>query len=114
MSERLDVAHDIEGLNKALQKLYADSQRLRALDEAQLMAALRERVPPADVREQLPPAVMVSGTPAVVEECPELMVLSSGCSALQGMFPPAPVQEQFLLSCNWHEVCYACVSFLQV
>lgn len=109
VSERLDVAHDIENLNKALQKLYADSQRLRSLDEAQLMAALRERNPSSEARER--PTSTVNNNPSLNnDDCSELTVLSSGCSALQGMFPPAAVQEQFLLSCNWHEVCYACVS----
>ncbi|XP_022688586.1 uncharacterized protein LOC111260252 [Varroa jacobsoni] len=101
VSERLDVAHDIENLNKALQKLYADSERLRTLNEAQLMTALRERAASA-------PEALGGVGAQLTDDCPELSLLSSGCSALQGMFPPASVHEQFLLSCNWHEVCYAC------
>lgn len=107
VTERLDVAHDIEKLKKALQGLYNDAQRQKAIDEAHLMAALKEsarRHQSPKAMEQAAPVQMLNGP----GECPELQMLSSGCSALQGMFPPPPVQDQFLFSCNWHEICYAC------
>ena len=98
---KLDVAQDIENLKRVLQSLLADTQRLKAINEAEIMASLRNAAKDVDSareEQELP------------TQCPELRVLTNGCTALRGMFPPEPVQGQFLASCNWHEVCYSCVS----
>ncbi|XP_018497111.1 uncharacterized protein LOC100901572 [Galendromus occidentalis] len=93
----VNVAQDIETLKKILQSLVADTQKLRAVNEAEIRAALKNGVGDIDPDRD--------GEPS---QCPELRLLMNGCSALRGMFPPDPIREKFVASCNWHEVCYSC------
>jgi hypothetical protein len=43
-------------------------------------------------------------------ECYALEMLSNDCSAVANLVPNGRVKDSFTEACNWHQICYTCVS----
>uniref|UniRef100_T1L1H8 Uncharacterized protein n=1 Tax=Tetranychus urticae TaxID=32264 RepID=T1L1H8_TETUR len=52
-----------------------------------------------------------SSNPDDSDDCKAIQLLTSDCSAVKDIVPSGPLEKIFVRACNWHEVCYSCVSY---